>query len=317
MIIVTGGAGFIGSNLVKSLNDKGYQKILVVDNLTRGEKFQNLVDCEIHDFEDKKAFLELINKRSYFAATIDAVFHLGACSSTTEWDGKYMMQNNYEYSKLLMQYCLAKKIPFIYASSASVYGEGKTFKEHRSHEAPLNVYGYSKFLFDQYIREHLPIVTSQVVGLRYFNVYGPREQHKDTMASVAYHFNKQILESEECKLKLFKGCDGYADGEQRRDFVYVQDVVDVNTWFFEHPNKSGIFNVGTGRSQTFNDVANAVIQWHGRGEIEYIDFPKHLKGHYQSFTQADITALREAGYLEPFKTVEQGVESYLNWLNRK
>lgn len=315
MIIVTGGAGFIGSNLIKTLNNKGYHRILVVDNLTQGHKFQNLVDCDIHDFEDKKAFLELINKRSYFAATIDAVFHLGACSTTTEWDGKYMMQNNYEYSKLLMQYCLAKKIPFIYASSASVYGGGTIFKEHRAHEAPLNVYGYSKFLFDQYIREHLPIVTSQVVGLRYFNVYGPREQHKGSMASVAYHFNDQI--KKEGKLKLFKGCDGYADGEQRRDFVYVQDVVDVNTWFFEHPNKSGIFNVGTGRSQTFNDVANAVIQWHGGGEIEYDVFPEHLKGRYQSFTQADITALREAGYLEPFKTVEQGVESYLNWLNRK
>ncbi len=315
MIIVTGGAGFIGSNLIRTLNTKGYQKILAVDNLTQGHKFQNLVDCDIHDFEDKKSFLELINKRSYFAATIDAVFHLGACSSTTEWDGKYMMQNNYEYSKVLMQYCLAKKIPFIYASSASVYGEGKTFKEQRSHEAPLNVYGYSKFLFDQYIREYLPIVTSQVVGLRYFNVYGPREQHKDKMASVAYHFNRQILENG--TLKLFKGCDGYADGEQRRDFVYVQDVVDVNTWFFEHPDKSGIFNVGTGRSQTFNDVAKAVIQWHGRGEIEYIDFPESLKGRYQSFTQADITALRGVGYLEPFKTVEQGVESYLNWLNQK
>lgn len=315
MIIVTGGAGFIGSNLIKTLNSKGYQKILAVDNLTQGQKFQNLVDCDIYDFEDKKAFLELINKRSYFAATIDAVFHLGACSSTTEWDGKYMMQNNYEYSKLLMQYCLAKKIPFIYASSASVYGDGKTFKEQRPYEAPLNVYGYSKFLFDQYVREYLPIVTSQVVGLRYFNVYGPREQHKDTMASVAYHFNKQILETG--KVKLFKGCDGFEDGEQRRDFVYVQDVVDVNMWFFEHPNKSGIFNVGTGRSQTFNDVARAVIQWHGQGEIEYTDFPKHLKGRYQSFTQADINALREAGYLEPFKTVEQGVESYLNWLNQK
>jgi ADP-L-glycero-D-manno-heptose 6-epimerase len=203
MIIVTGGAGFIGSNLIKTLNNKGYHRILVVDNLTQGHKFQNLVDCDIHDFEDKKAFLELINKRSYFAATIDAVFHLGACSTTTEWDGKYMMQNNYEYSKLLMQYCLAKKIPFIYASSASVYGGGTIFKEHRAHEAPLNVYGYSKFLFDQYIREHLPIVTSQVVGLRYFNVYGPREQHKGSMASVAYHFNDQIKKRR--KVETFQG----------------------------------------------------------------------------------------------------------------
>lgn len=314
MIIVTGGAGFIGSNLIKSLNERGYQKILAVDDLTQGQKFQNLVDCDIHDFEDKKVFLDLISKRSYFAATVDAVFHQGACSTTTEWDGKYMMQNNYEYSKSLMQYCLAKKIPFIYASSASVYGDGKIFKEQRSHESPLNVYGYSKFLFDQYIREYLPIVTSQIVGLRYFNVYGPREQHKASMASVAYHFNQQLLQHG--KVKLFKGCDGYPDGEQRRDFIYVQDVVDVNIWFFEHPNKSGIFNVGTGRSQTFNEVANAVIEWHGRGEIEYVDFPEHLKGRYQSFTQADIHSLRNVGYLNPFKTVEQGVRAYLDWLNR-
>jgi ADP-L-glycero-D-manno-heptose 6-epimerase len=314
MIIVTGGAGFIGSNLIKALNERGYDRILAVDDLTQGQKFLNLVDCDLHDFEDKKTFLDLISKRSYFAATIDAVFHLGACSTTTEWNGKYMMQNNYEYSKSLMQYCLAKKIPFIYASSASVYGDGKVFKEQRSHESPLNIYGYSKFLFDQYIREHLPIVTSQVAGLRYFNVYGPREQHKGSMASVAYHFNQQLLEHG--KVRLFKGYDGYPDGEQRRDFIYVQDVVDVNIWFFEHPNKSGIFNIGTGRSQTFNDVANAVIAWHGRGEIEYVDFPEHLKGCYQSFTQADINSLRNIGYLQPFKTVEQGVRSYLDWLNR-
>jgi len=314
MIIVTGGAGFIGSNLIKALNERGYDRILAVDDLTQGQKFLNLVDCDLHDFEDKKTFLDLISKRSYFAATIDAVFHLGACSTTTEWNGKYMMQNNYEYSKSLMQYCLAKKIPFIYASSASVYGDGKVFKEQRSHESPLNIYGYSKFLFDQYIREHLPIVTSQVAGLRYFNVYGPREQHKGSMASVAYHFNQQLLEHG--KVRLFKGYDGYPDGEQRRDFIYVQDVVDVNIWFFEHPNKSGIFNIGTGRSQTFNDVANAVIAWHGRGEIEYVDFPEHLKGCYQSFTQADINLLRNIGYLQPFKTVEQGVRSYLDWLNR-
>jgi ADP-L-glycero-D-manno-heptose 6-epimerase len=313
MIIVTGGAGFIGSNLIKALNERGYSKILAVDDLTQGQKFQNLVDCDLHDFEDKKTFLDLINKRSYFASTIDAVFHLGACSTTTEWDGKYMMQNNYEYSKLLMQYCLAKKIPFIYASSASVYGGSKIFKEQRCYETPLNIYGYSKFLFDQYIREYLPIVTSQVVGLRYFNVYGPREHHKATMASVAYHFNQQL--QEQGRIKLFKGCEGYGDGEQRRDFIYVQDVVDVNIWFFEHPNKSGIFNVGTGRSQTFNDVAHAVLEWHGRGEIEYVDFPEHLKGCYQSFTQADINSLRNTGYPHPFKTVEQGVRTYLDWLN--
>jgi len=313
MIIVTGGAGFIGSNIVKALNERGYTKILVVDNLTKGEKFKNLIDCDIYDYQEKDAFLSRITKREYFATSIEAFFHLGACSSTTEWDGHYMMENNYNYSKIMLHYCLARHVPFIYASSASVYGGGSLFKEERHLEAPLNMYGYSKFLFDQYARQFFEFTVSQIVGLRYFNVYGPREQHKGSMASVAYHFNQQLPTNK--KVKLFKGCDGYANGEQRRDFVYVGDVADVNLWFMDHPNKSGIFNVGTGRCQSFNDVARAVIDWHGYGKIEYIPFPKHLQGHYQSFTQADITALREVGYDKPFKTVEEGVKEYLDWLN--
>ena len=313
MIIVTGGAGFIGSNIVKALNERGYTKILVVDNLTKGEKFKNLIDCDIYDYQEKDAFLSRITKREYFATSIEAFFHLGACSSTTEWDGHYMMENNYNYSKIMLHYCLARHVPFIYASSASVYGGGSLFKEERHLEAPLNMYGYSKFLFDQYTRQLFEMTVSPIVGLRYFNVYGPREQHKGSMASVAYHFNQQLPTNK--KVKLFKGCDGYANGEQRRDFVYVGDVADVNLWFMDHPNKSGIFNVGTGRCQSFNDVARAVIDWHGYGKIEYIPFPKHLQGHYQSFTQADITALREVGYDKPFKTVEEGVKEYLDWLN--
>jgi ADP-L-glycero-D-manno-heptose 6-epimerase len=313
MIIVTGGAGFIGSNIVKALNERGYTKILVVDNLTKGEKFKNLIDCDIYDYQEKDAFFTRIKKREFFATSIEAFFHLGACSSTTEWDGHYMMENNYNYSKIMLHYCLARRVPFIYASSASVYGGGSLFKEERHLEAPLNMYGYSKFLFDQYARQFFEFTVSQIVGLRYFNVYGPREQHKGSMASVAYHFNQQLPTNK--KVKLFKGCDGYANGEQRRDFVYVGDVADVNLWFIDHPNKSGIFNVGTGRCQSFNDVARAVIDWHGHGKIEYIPFPKHLQGHYQSFTQADITALREVGYDKPFKTVEEGVKEYLDWLN--
>jgi len=241
------------------------------------------------------------------------VFHEGACSSTTEWDGRYMMRNNYDYSKALLQWCLARKAAYIYASSASVYGAGRVFKEIREHEEPLNVYGYSKFLFDQYVRRILPMAQSQIVGFRYFNVYGPREQHKGSMASVAFHLNNQILDTG--KVKLFEGCDGYGNGEQRRDFIYVGDAVDVNLWFLDHPGKSGIFNVGTGRSQPFNDIAHAVIAWHGRGELEYVPFPDHLRGRYQSFTEADISALRVAGYDKPFKTVEQGVELYLESLN--
>jgi ADP-L-glycero-D-manno-heptose 6-epimerase len=313
MIIVTGGAGFIGSNIVKTLNQQGRTDILVVDDLTEGKKFLNLADCEIADYLDKDDFLELIQSGEDFTSKIDCIFHEGACSSTTEWDGKFMMENNYEYSKELLHYCLERKIPFLYASSASVYGGSEVFKEELQHEKPLNVYGYSKFQFDQYVRRMLPTAESQIVGFRYFNVYGPREQHKGSMSSVAFHFNNQI--PEQGHVNLFAGTEGYGDGEQRRDFVYVGDVVKVNLWFMENPTKSGIFNLGTGRSQAFNDVANAVINWHGKGTINYVPFPDHLKGAYQSFTQADITQLREAGYTDELKTVDQGVKAYMDILN--
>lgn len=312
MIIITGGAGFIGSNLVKALNARGRGDVLVVDNLSNGVKFKNLADCEIRDYQDKEDFLAWVSAGREADEPIDAIVHLGACSSTTEWDGRYMMRNNYEYSKTLLDYCLERRIPFIYASSASVYGAGRVFKEQRDHEAPLNVYGYSKFLFDQHVRRLLPKAQSQIVGLRYFNVYGPREQHKGTMASVAFHLNNQLLA--EGRVKLFEGCDGYGNGEQRRDFVYVGDTSAVKLWLLDHPAVSGIFNLGTGRSQSFNDVAQAVLKFHGRGTLDYIAFPDHLRGRYQSFTEADIGALRAAGYDAPFKTVEQGVHEYLSWL---
>ncbi len=312
MIIVTGGAGFIGSNIIKTLNERGRSDILVVDNLKNGVKFKNIADCDIADFIDKDDFLQRVKNGERFANQVEAIFHEGACSSTTEWDGKFMMQNNYEYSKTLLHYCLDHQIAYLYASSASVYGAGKIFKETREHEEPLNVYGYSKFLFDQYVRRLLPKVRSQIVGFRYFNVYGPRESHKGSMASVAFHVNNQI--KSDGKARLFTGCDGYGDGEQRRDFIYVGDCVDVNLWFMQHPDKSGIFNLGTGNSQPFNDVANAVIRAHGRGQIEYIPFPEHLKGRYQSFTQADMSAVRQTGYTAPFKTVGEGVAEYMQWL---
>jgi ADP-L-glycero-D-manno-heptose 6-epimerase len=315
MIIVTGGAGFIGSNIVKTLNEQGETEIIVVDNLKNGVKFKNIADCEISDYMDKDDFIERINNNESFAKKVDAIFHEGACSSTTEWDGKFMMQNNYEYSKSLLHYCLNHKIQYLYASSASVYGSGTVFKESREYEEPLNVYGYSKFLFDQYVRRHAKDARSQVVGFRYFNVYGPREQHKGTMSSVAFHHSNQIKETG--KVKLFAGYDGYGNGEQSRDFVYVGDAVAVNLWFMKNPDKSGIFNLGTGRSQPFNDVANAVIKYHQKGKIEYIPFPDHLKGRYQSFTEADISALREAGYIAPFKSVEEGVTEYMKWLQNR
>lgn len=312
MIIVTGGAGFIGSNIVKSLNARGHDNILVVDDLSDGTKFKNLSDLEIADYLDKDDFIARIRAGENFAAK--AIFHEGACSSTTEWDGRFIMDINYEYSKTLLHYCLQHDIQYLYASSASVYGSGSVFSEQREHEEPLNMYGYSKFLFDQYVRRLLPKAQSQIVGFRYFNVYGPREQHKGSMASVAFHFNNQIRDGG--NVQLFAGCDGYANGEQRRDFVYVGDVCDVNLWFLDHPERSGIFNLGTGRSQAFNDVANAVIKYHGKGEIDYIPFPENLKGRYQSFTEANISALRDAGYSAPFKSVEEGVQLYLAELNK-
>lgn len=312
MIIVTGGAGFIGSNLVKSLNERGNNDIIVIDNLSDGTKFQNIVDCNIADYLDKQDFLQQIETNKALG-NIEAVFHQGACSVTTEWDGRYMMDNNYQYSKALFHWCIERRIPFIYASSAAVYGGGQIFREERKYEQPLNVYGYSKWQFDQYVRRILPSAQSQIVGFRYFNVYGPREAHKKTMASVAFHFHQQLLEGN--SVRLFKGTEGVANGEQRRDFVYVGDVCAVNLWFLDHPEASGIFNVGTGRSQTYNDMANAVINWHEQGHIEYITFPEHLRGRYQSFTQADISKLRAIGYCAEFKTVEQGVKEYLDWLS--
>jgi ADP-L-glycero-D-manno-heptose 6-epimerase len=313
MIIVTGGAGFIGSNLVKALNEQGRTDIVVVDDLADGTKFVNLADCEIADYYDKDAFLEALDSDRPPFGEVEIIFHQGACSSTTEWDGRLMMSANYDYSKRLLHFCLDRGVALVYASSASVYGAGRIFKEERQYEKPLNLYGYSKFLFDQYVRARLPEAKSQIIGLRYFNVYGPREQHKGSMASVAYHFCRQIQGGG--SIKLFEGSDGYGPGEQRRDFVYVDDVVDVNLWFMQNPHVSGIFNVGTGRSQTFNDVANAVRTYFGHGRIDYIPFPEKLHGRYQSFTQADISLLRSAGYPGEFRTVEQAVPLYLEWLS--
>lgn len=310
MIVVTGAAGFIGSNLVLGLNARGRGDILAVDELTDGTKFRNLADGEIADYLDKDAFLERIENGGL--PKITAIFHQGACSATTEWNGKFVMDVNYHYSKVLLHYAQTHRIPYFYASSASVYGMGtQGFRESRECERPLNMYAYSKFLFDQYVRRQT--LTSQVVGLRYFNVYGPREQHKGGMASTAFHFNNQLLKDGECR--LFEGSDGYPDGGQRRDFIHVNDVVAMNLWFWEHPAKSGIFNCGTGRAQPFNDIAKAVIAWHGKGKIQYVPFPESLKGRYQSFTEADHAKLKAIGYDLPFLTVEEGVKKYLDWLN--
>mgnify|MGYP001985747895 FL=1 len=310
----------IGSNLVAALNKRGRRDIIVVDHLKDGRKMRNLADLDIADYIDRDEFFNEITSVNTFEKP-EAVFHLGACSSTTEWDGKFMMDNNYNFSKALLSFCQETGSQFIYASSASVYGMGLNgFRENRECEKPINMYAYSKFQFDQYIRMHEKNLKAQVVGLRYFNVYGPRETHKGSMSSTPYHFNNQLLQNEVCK--LFSASGGYNAGEQRRDFIYVSDCVAVNLWFFDNPNKSGIFNVGTGRSQTFNEVAQAVLSWHKKhrginGKIEYIPFPKHLEDSYQNHTEADITKLREAGYEAPFHTVEEGVNCYLSNLNRE
>jgi ADP-L-glycero-D-manno-heptose 6-epimerase len=314
MIIVTGGAGFIGSNIVKALNDRGREDVLVVDEPDDSGKLANLADCAYLDLVDKDAFIASLNDGSLAGEKIETVFHEGACSSTTEWDARYMLANNYEYSKRLLHFSMEQGAAFLYASSASVYGDGRVFRESCEHEAPLNIYGYSKFLFDQYVRRMLPQAEIQVAGFRYFNVYGPRERHKGSMASVASHLDEQLAAGG--RPRLFAGSDGYADGEQRRDFIHVDDAVAVNLWFMDHPDRRGIFNVGTGRCQSFNEVAQAVIGWHGRGEVEYIPFPDHLQGCYQSYTEADISALRAAGYRAPFMPVEVGVPRYLDWLHR-
>ena len=280
-----------------------------------------MVGCNVADYFDKADFLARLTKGEL--GEIEAVFHQGACAVTTEWNGRYMMETNYRYSVDLFEHCVAEQIPLIYASSAAVYGASKVFKESdTAAERPLNVYGYSKLLFDNYVRRRLKTRRtrknrrlSPVVGLRYFNVYGPAEAHKGAMASVAFHLHGQVAATGQAK--LFEGSGGYGPGEQRRDFIYVGDVVDVNIWFLEHRRKSGVFNVGTGSSSTFNDVARAIIAWHDRGTIRYIPFPPELVSRYQNFTEADIDALREAGYSRAFRDVRAGIKDYLDTLGSR
>ncbi|MBK0397473.1 ADP-glyceromanno-heptose 6-epimerase [Kingella bonacorsii] len=326
-IIVTGAAGFIGSNIVKALNRRGETDIIAVDNLTNGHKFRNLADCDIAHYLDKHEFIRQVREH-LVPHDIRAVFHQGACSNTMEHNGQYMMENNYQYSLDLLDWCQDERIPFLYASSAAVYGKGTAFREERALEKPLNVYGYSKFLFDQVVRRRIAQgLTAQVVGFRYFNVYGMREQHKGRMASVAYHhFNQYRSQG---YVNLFGAYENYGNGEHSRDFVSVEDVAKVNLYFFDNFEKSGIFNLGTGRSQPFNDLAAATVNACRAAEgkpklslaelveqqlIRYIPFPEDLVGKYQSFTQADTEKLRAAGYADDFYTVEQGVERYVAWL---
>ena len=331
-IVVTGAAGFIGSNIIQGLNARGIDNIIAVDDLTAGDKFKNLADLQIADYVDADDFYDSFAEGAF--GNVEAVFHEGACSDTMELDGKYMMDNNYTLSYELFLTCQDQGTRLLYASSAATYGGSNTFSESPEFEKPLNVYGYSKLLFDQRMRRELGMrfenATTQIAGFRYFNVYGPREQHKGRMASVAFHqFNQFQTDS---KVKLFGEYGGYGPGCQMRDFVHVDDVVAVNLWFLDHPEKSGIFNLGTGKAQPFNDVAisaiNALRKHHSDaplsleeavhgGLIDYVAFPPALVGKYQSYTQADISALRAAGCNHIFADVQTGVAAYMQWLNRK
>ena len=314
MIIVTGGAGFIGSNIIKGLNESGINEILLVDDLTESrKKLQNFSSLKIADFIDYRDFLIEIETHENAFPNCTAIFHQGACSTTNEWDGHYLMKNNYDYSKSVLSFCQRRSLQMIYASSASVYGLGlEGFSEDGEADSPINMYAYSKSIFDKYAMKHAQEMSSQVVGLRYFNVYGPNEQHKTGMTSPVYNFSKQIEESG--VINIFKGSGEIADGEHRRDFISVDDVVRLNLWFLSHPEYSGVFNCGTGKSETFNAVAANVIRYFGRGDVRYIDFPEMLKGSYQDFTEADLKKLRAIGYDCEFINLETGVERYLSQL---
>jgi ADP-L-glycero-D-manno-heptose 6-epimerase len=305
MIIVTGGAGFIGSNIVKSLNEKGLTNIIIVDNLSNSQKHLNLNSLRYYDYIDKADFLENIDK---FKA-VRTIFHQGACSDTTETDGKYMMKNNYEYSKDLLLWSINNEIDFIYASSASVYGNGSSgFKEDTICENPLNIYAFSKFSFDNYVRnikETRKNIKSQILGLRYFNAFGYNENHKNKMASVAFHMFSQLKKKE--PLQLFAGSEKFL-----RDFIFIEDVVAVNLFFFEN-KKSGIYNCGTGKARSFLDIAKIIQSLDKSSKVEIIPFPENLKGKYQTFTQADISKLRASGFVKNFHSLEDSIKKYYNY----
>ncbi|MBK8072066.1 MAG: ADP-glyceromanno-heptose 6-epimerase [Ramlibacter sp.] len=331
-VVVTGAAGFIGSNLLHGLNARGVDDIIAVDDLRDGTKFANLAEARIADYVDMDRFYDAFAAGAF--GRVDAVLHQGACSDTMETDGRYMMENNYTLSCRLQQACQAQGTRLLYASSAAVYGQSGGFTETPAHEQPLNVYGYSKLLFDQRLRRTLgPSLQgagSQTVGLRYFNVYGPREQHKGRMASVAFHQFHQFRN--DGQVRLFGEYGGYGAGEQARDFVFVEDVVAINLWLLDHPQVCGIFNVGSGRAQPFNDVALAVVNSLRAAQgkpalgladavaqqlIGYTPFPDALHGKYQCHTQADLAALRAAGCDHAFADVATGVARYMSWLENK
>jgi len=312
MIILTGGAGFIGSNLLGALNANGVTDVLVVDRV--GNSSRNLKDLRFSNLMRPEEFRRAIERR-ILPNRIEAIFHQGACADTTCTDGRYMIENNFTFSKSILQFALANKIPLVYASSAAVYGSSSAFAPSRENERPLNLYGLSKLAFDDHVRSVVARSQSTVAGLRYFNVYGPRESHKGKMASMVYQLYRLLKSSG--RARLFKGTGGYADGEQRRDFVFVGDVARVNLALADGPVRRGIFNVGTGRARSFNDVANIVIARLGAGAIDYVPVPENVVDKYQSFTQAELSGLRHAGYTENLSSLEDGIAQSIDAWNQE
>ncbi len=312
MILVTGGAGFIGSNIVKALNNMGREDIIIVDkDLGKNNKFKNLIGLKYLDFIDRRIFLSIVNSKSIMSE-VDLVIHQGACSDTTQTDSSYIMDTNYDFSKMLLYMCIEYNIDFIYASSAATYGLSTDCKVNPDNEFPLNIYGFSKLAFDEFVRRQIKHSSNKIIGLRYFNVYGPGEQHKGRMASVPYHMYKQIQENHQ--YKLFEGSDNF-----KRDFIYIDDVVKVTLFFaFNKDVIQGIFNCGTGIVRSFKEMGNIVETCFTPSPLcEIIPFPNDLEGKYQTFTKADISPLRDMGYRYSFTTLEDGIMKYYSRLKKE